>query len=30
MYRGILRAELTGNEITEDRVLSHFFEREAA
>jgi ribose transport system ATP-binding protein len=30
MYRGILRAELTGSEITEDRVLSHFFEREAA
>jgi len=30
MYRGIMRAELTGAEITEDRVLSHFFEREAA
>jgi ribose transport system ATP-binding protein len=30
MYRGVLRAELTGGEITEDRVLSHFFEREAA
>jgi ribose transport system ATP-binding protein len=30
MYRGVLRAELTGSEITEDRVLSHFFEREAA
>jgi ribose transport system ATP-binding protein len=30
MYRGVLRAELTGSEITEDKVLSHFFEREAA
>ena len=30
MHRGALRAELTGGEITEDRVLSHFFEREAA
>jgi len=30
MYRGTLRAELSGAEITEDRVLSHFFEREAA
>ncbi len=30
MHRGVLRAELTGSEITEDRVLSHFFEREAA
>ncbi len=30
MYRGELRAELAGAEITEDRVLSHFFEREAA
>ena len=30
MYRGELRAELAGSEITEDRVLSHFFEREAA
>ena len=30
MYRGVLRAELTGSEITEDSVLSHFFEREAA
>jgi ribose transport system ATP-binding protein len=30
MYRGVLRAELTGSEITEDRVLGHFFEREAA
>jgi ribose transport system ATP-binding protein len=30
MYRGVLRAELVGREITEDRVLGHFFEREAA
>ncbi|HUL08120.1 MAG TPA: sugar ABC transporter ATP-binding protein [Candidatus Acidoferrum sp.] len=30
MYRGVLRAELVGSEITEDRVLGHFFEREAA
>jgi ribose transport system ATP-binding protein len=30
MYRGVLRAELAGAEITEDRVLGHFFEREAA
>jgi ribose transport system ATP-binding protein len=30
MHRGVLRAELTGSEITEDKVLSHFFEREAA
>jgi len=30
MYRGALRAELAGAEITQDRVLSHFFEREAA
>jgi ribose transport system ATP-binding protein len=30
MYRGELRAELAGAEITEDRVLSHFFEREVA
>jgi ribose transport system ATP-binding protein len=30
MYRGSLRAELTGENITEDKVLSHFFEREAA
>jgi ribose transport system ATP-binding protein len=30
MYRGELRAELTGQDITEDRVLGHFFEREAA
>jgi ribose transport system ATP-binding protein len=30
MYRGQLRAELAGDEITQDRVLGHFFEREAA
>ena len=30
MYRGSLRAELAGANITEDKVLSHFFEREAA
>jgi ribose transport system ATP-binding protein len=30
MYRGTLRAELAGSAITQDRVLSHFFEREAA
>jgi ribose transport system ATP-binding protein len=30
MHRGSLRAELTGNEISEDRVLGCFFEREAA
>ena len=30
MHRGTLRAELKGSEITEDRVLGHFFEREAA
>jgi len=30
MHRGVLRAELAGGEITEDRVLSHFFQREAA
>ncbi|HEY8016429.1 MAG TPA: ATP-binding cassette domain-containing protein, partial [Dongiaceae bacterium] len=30
MYRGQLRAELTGAEITEDKVLRCFFEREAA
>jgi ribose transport system ATP-binding protein len=30
MYRGQLRAELKGDEITEARVLDHFFEREAA
>src|SRR5271166_3976922 len=29
MHRGVLRAELMGSEISEDRVLSHFFEREA-
>jgi ribose transport system ATP-binding protein len=30
MHRGALRAELAGGEITEDRVLGHFFDREAA
>ena len=30
MYRGELRAELEGDAITQDAVLSHFFEREAA
>jgi ribose transport system ATP-binding protein len=30
LHRGVLRAELTGGEIIEDRVLSHFFERDAA
>ena len=30
MYRGLLRAELAGSEISEDRVLGCFFEREAA
>jgi ribose transport system ATP-binding protein len=30
MHRGSLRAELTGNEISEDRVLGCFFEKEAA
>ena len=30
MYRGELRAELVGKEITQERVLSHFFEKEAA
>jgi ribose transport system ATP-binding protein len=30
MYRGSLRAELQGADITEDKVLRHFFEREAA
>jgi ribose transport system ATP-binding protein len=30
MYRGALQAHLAGAEITQDRVLSHFFEREAA
>jgi ribose transport system ATP-binding protein len=30
MHRGILRAELSGRNITEDRILSNFFEREAA
>jgi ribose transport system ATP-binding protein len=30
MYRGRVRAELSGSEITQDGVLGHFFEREAA
>lgn len=30
MYRGELRAELSGKDITQERVLSHFFEKEAA
>jgi ribose transport system ATP-binding protein len=30
MHRGTLRAELTGADITEDKVLGYFFEREAA
>jgi ribose transport system ATP-binding protein len=30
MYRGEMRAELEGGAITQDRVLRHFFEREAA
>jgi ribose transport system ATP-binding protein len=30
MHRGVLRAELVGSEISEDRVLGHFFEKEAA
>jgi ribose transport system ATP-binding protein len=30
MYRGELRAELSGAEITQEKVLSHFFEKEAA
>jgi ribose transport system ATP-binding protein len=30
MYRGELRAELHGADITQENVLSHFFEREAA
>lgn len=30
MYRGVLRAELVGKDVTEDRILTHFFEREAA
>jgi ribose transport system ATP-binding protein len=30
LYRGILRAELQGDAITEENVLGHFFEREAA
>ena len=30
MYRGTLRTELVGGDITQDKVLSHFFERQAA
>jgi ribose transport system ATP-binding protein len=30
MYRGELRAELSGTEISQERVLSHFFEKHAA
>ena len=30
MYRGRMRAELKGAEITEQAVLSHFFESETA
>ena len=30
MYRGELRAELEGEDITQEQVLSHFFEKEAA
>jgi hypothetical protein len=30
MYRGELRAELSGANITQEKVLSHFFEKEAA
>lgn len=30
MYRGDLRAELAGEEITQDRVLANFFERTRA
>ena len=30
MYRGTLRAELVGDDITEDKILRNFFEREAA
>jgi ribose transport system ATP-binding protein len=30
MYRGELRAELSGEEITQEKVLSHFFEKEVA
>ncbi len=30
LYRGLLRAELTGGDITEAAVLGHFFEKEAA
>ena len=30
MYRGELRAELRGNDITQENVLNYFFEKEAA
>ena len=30
MYRGRLRAELTGAAINQEKVVGHFFEREAA
>jgi hypothetical protein len=30
MYRGELRTELSGTEISQEGVLSHFFEKEAA
>lgn len=30
MYRGVVTADLRGDELTEERVLSHFFERETA
>jgi hypothetical protein len=30
MYRGELRAELSGKDITQEQVLNHFFEKEAA
>jgi ribose transport system ATP-binding protein len=30
MYRGVVRVELSGADITQDKVLGHFFEREAA
>ena len=30
MYRGELRAELRGGDITQENVLNHFFEKEAA
>ena len=30
MYRGLQRAELVGDQITESAILGHFFEKEAA